>query len=123
MSIVGRVTNIKYSPEGRILAVAGEEGKTTVMNVENDRKEKCRPGHTGPVSHIFFNEDGQYLASIGHDQQLLVYSLAGNQPQEVARYTITKMTACANLAGSFHWKEPLLFAPGLPELQKIELVS
>ena len=57
LTAMGAVTDIKYAPSGRYFAVAGEEGKTMVVDPETGRKEKCRPGHDGAVSHLFLSRD------------------------------------------------------------------
>ena len=57
MKMMGAVTDIKYAPSGSFFAVAGEEGKIMVVNLETGSKDKCRPGHSGSISHIFFSKN------------------------------------------------------------------
>ena len=65
MTVMGAVNDIKYAPSGSFFAIAGEEGKTMVVYPETGKKNKCRPGHSGSISHIFLSSDEQFIGSTG----------------------------------------------------------
>ncbi|CAM6002284.1 unnamed protein product [Sphagnum balticum] len=55
---------------------------------------------------------------------MLIYQLHNHdQPQEVGRFLVTKMSDYSWLSGSFHGSEMVIWAPGAKELQRIELLS
>jgi hypothetical protein len=56
---------LKYSPSGRYISIATDEQKTVVVDTQNNRKTKCRPGHSNGVINTFFGLTDQYIASIG----------------------------------------------------------
>ncbi len=47
------------------------------------RSSKCRPGHESGVSNAVFSEDEKFLASIGMDKTLFIYTIENfDQPIE-----------------------------------------
>lgn len=70
---LGRILDLKYSPSGRYISIASEETKTIVVDTENNRKTKCRPGHNNHVLNTFFGNTDRYAVSIGEDCIILIY--------------------------------------------------
>jgi tricorn protease-like protein len=62
---LGKILDMKYSPSGRYISIATEEQKTVVVDTHNNRKTKCRPGHSNRVINTFFGMTDQFVASIG----------------------------------------------------------
>ena len=123
LETLGNITAIKYAPSARYAAVGSEEGKTIIYEPSTGRKEKCRPGHTGAVCSITISKSGNLLASIGRDQNLLVYRInQEQQPVEVARYQITRLEDCMDLTCSFHPSEQTLFSAGSTHLQRLQCI-
>lgn len=122
LETLGHITAIKYAPSARYAAVGSEEGKTIIYEPSTGRKEKCRPGHTGAVCSIAISKSGNLLASIGRDQNLLIYRINQEQPVEVARYQVTRLEDCQDLTCSFHPSEQTLFSAGSTHLQRLKCV-
>ncbi len=124
LETLGSVTALKYSPGGKYVAVGSEEGKTIIYEPFSGRKDKCRPGHKSEVLSLAWHRSLPFLASIGRDQTLLIYKIGpSDQPQEVARFEITKLVNFIQLGCSFHFTRGVLFTGGAQQLQKIELIE
>lgn len=118
--VLGNITALKYAPSGKYIAIGSEEGKTIIYEPQTGKREKCRPGHAGSIYTITLSKSGNLLASIGMDQNALMYKInEREQPMEVTRYTITKLEKCPDLTCSFNLSENVLFVSGAPQLQKI----
>jgi hypothetical protein len=64
------------------VVIGTEEGKTVVLEPRTGRKEKCRPGHSQSAVQVLVSPDSDFVASIGLDQQALVYRLSAvEEPQ------------------------------------------
>jgi WD40 repeat protein len=61
---LGNVTTVAYSPDGNMIASAGNDGAVVLWGIE-DRRPLSRPllGHTGVVVNLAFSHSGEYLAS------------------------------------------------------------
>ena len=69
---------------------------------------------------ISISQTEEFVASIGQDQQAIVYHLSAVDPhQEVAREFITKLEDCSMLRLSFHKNRPIVFLPGERHLQRL----
>ncbi|HEV3261095.1 MAG TPA: WD40 repeat domain-containing protein [Gemmataceae bacterium] len=73
----GETLCIAFGPEGRTLAVAGDESVIRVWDVASGRTTCRFRGHQGPVYALRFTSDGQRLASASGDTTVLVWDLAG----------------------------------------------
>lgn len=74
--VVGNITALKYAPSRKYIAIGSEEGKAIIYEPHTGRKEKCRPGHVGSIFSIALSKSGNLLASIGMDQNVLVYKIS-----------------------------------------------
>jgi len=85
------LTSVQYSPSGSFVIVGTEEGKPIILEPRTGRKEKCRPGHSQSTIQVLVSPDSDFVASIGMDTQALIYRLSAvEEPQEVARFSITR---------------------------------
>ena len=76
----GTVNDIKYSPDGRLLAVATSKG-LHLYDVMTLKKEKTLQGHTGGVNVLAFSVDGKTLASVDNSS-LLLWNLSTGKIQK-----------------------------------------
>lgn len=70
---VGEVWSVAFSPDGRMLAVAGAEGMVGVFDAETHELLRRLEGHTGLVRGVAFSPDGSRLATAGFDHTLRVF--------------------------------------------------
>lgn len=75
------VYTVAFSPDGKILATAGEDKTVRLWNVAL-RTPIGRPltDHTDAVSSVAFSPDGKILASGGHDQTIRLWNVATRSP-------------------------------------------
>jgi WD40 repeat protein len=73
--------DVAVSPDGKLLATAGENGTLVLFDVESGELVKRLEGHdktassTGDVIDVVFHPQGKWLASAGHDKRIILWSL------------------------------------------------
>ena len=72
--LAGTVWQARFSPDGKLIATAGDDGSVRLWNSESD-DTKPFDGHRGPVYTVEFSPDGKTLVSGGRDRRLLVWSV------------------------------------------------
>ena len=80
------ILQIKYSPDGKLIASAGwDENSIKLWDAENGKlKETLK--HTEGVNSIAFSKDGQFLISGSEDNTIKIWDIA-NQPQLIKTLT------------------------------------
>lgn len=70
---------VAVNPKYQLLAAVGEKGVVALFDRNNGTLIKHLSGHTTHVQGVVFHPDGDWLATGGHDQQIIVWSLPDGQ--------------------------------------------
>jgi len=74
----GRIREIAYSPDGKLLAVAGSAG-IWLYDAKNLTEIALLQGHTDVVSSVSFSPDGKMLASGSRDDTVRLWDVEGKK--------------------------------------------
>jgi WD40 repeat protein len=80
---VDRNLTLAFSPDGKILATAGDDTRLHLWDVASGRSCFEVPGHQGSVHRLAFTADGKQLVSSGLDGTVRTWDLATQQQRAV----------------------------------------
>ena len=89
---------LAYSPDGRLLAQAGEDKTILLRDAATDEVIKTLTGHTDVVNGLAFAPDGRTLASASYDKTVRLWDIATGGEK-------------ATLSGHSNWVLAVAFAP------------
>jgi WD40 repeat protein len=82
------VNGVAFSPDGALLASAGEDESVRLWEVATGTQVRALTGHTGKVSRVAFSPDGALLASAGEDESVRLWEVAtGTQVRALTGHT------------------------------------
>lgn len=94
----GEVTSAAYSPDSRLLATGGSDGKVLLWDAERGESKLTLAGHRAAVNGVVFRPDSQALATGSRDGTVRVWNTATGKVQHV-------------LPGREHDHQSLAFSP------------
>jgi WD40 repeat protein len=92
------VLALAVSPDGKLLALAGEDPVIALHDMASNQARAALSGHTEPVTCVAFSPDGKALASSGFDRTVRLWDL-------------TAMAERTALAGHTSWVLAVAFSP------------
>ncbi|HBE18902.1 MAG TPA: hypothetical protein DEG17_20525 [Cyanobacteria bacterium UBA11149] len=73
----GAVNSVSFSPNGKYIATASEDGTARLWNQEGNLEVELI-GHQGKVRSISFSPNGEYIATASEDSTAILWDLSGN---------------------------------------------
>jgi WD40 repeat protein len=74
------VDSVAFSPDGRLLATAGEDHMVRLWDVATKRRVASLAGHTDIVRQVAFSRDGRLLVSGSWDRSVRLWDVATRRP-------------------------------------------
>eukprot|EP00741_Cyanophora_paradoxa_P013198 tig00000178_g12750.t1 len=105
------ITDLKFSPSGRFLAVASSDGAVEVYDASRAFAWQARcKGHACGVVHVDWSEDSQYLQSCSLDYELLFWTAATGA--QVKQTTVMRDVAWYSQTCTIGWPVQGCLPPG-----------
>ncbi|HYV37333.1 MAG TPA: WD40 repeat domain-containing protein [Gemmataceae bacterium] len=80
-----RVSAVAWSPDGKLLASAHDQGVLILWDAQNGAELRCCEGHEGIIHSLAFSHDGKLLVSGGVDRTVRIWKTAnGNEERCLA---------------------------------------
>ncbi len=77
----GAVLDVDFSPDGHMIALAGDDGDVTVWDVSTGSQQHRRSGHTAGAYRVLFSPDDSWrLASVGWDGTVCIWAWEAAEP-------------------------------------------
>ena len=80
---VGDVYHLEFSPDGKSLASAGQDGTIRIWNIVTGKSVRTFRGHEGDVNWVSFSHDGKLIASAGDDGTVRIWTTSEEDPSIV----------------------------------------
>ncbi|MGJ3254324.1 MAG: caspase family protein [Elainellaceae cyanobacterium] len=77
----GRVTDIQFSPDGRVVASVSEDRTLKLWNVENGALLASVSGHADDITSVSFSPDGRWIASGDRTGEIKIWAVEGESIQ------------------------------------------
>jgi hypothetical protein len=94
-----RISAVKFSPDGSLLATASHDGTVMLQDVATGRDFATLRGHEGRALCLEFSRDGRWLASGGEDKVVRLWPIPGDQPVPFARHEGKVRGMCSSRDG------------------------
>ena len=83
----GEVYHVDFSPDGRTLATAGQDGTARLWDVATRKPGAILKGHTDEVNWVVWSPDGRTLATASDDRSIRIWDARDGSPRgEVGRH-------------------------------------
>lgn len=97
---LGPINRLAYSPNGSLLAAAGEFASAAIYNLENNTALALE-GHTGEVNSVIFSPDGKNVVTASWDGRAIIWDVnTGQQVREIFRGSAGVLGLAFNQDGS-----------------------
>ena len=84
----GDVYGVAFSPDGRLLATAGDDETARIWDPATGEQLRTLTGHTSPVTGVAFSPDGRLLATASNDKTARIWDPAtGEQLRTLTGHT------------------------------------
>jgi WD40 repeat protein len=74
-----RILTIAFSPDGKYLAGAGEDGVVWVWETATGERKRLMTNHTSAINQVSFSPQGRYIVSAGADGQAILWDWNADQ--------------------------------------------
>lgn len=85
----GSIKTVAVSPNGRLMASAGEDRSIMLWDIASGKRIKKLTGHTGFIYSLSFSADSGVLVSGGADSTVCVWDVNTENTSAVASYMDT----------------------------------
>ncbi|MDA1049287.1 MAG: protein kinase [Planctomycetota bacterium] len=89
------VFGVAFSPDGKHVATAGEDGTAVIWNSETGELQRTLSGHVGTVWSVAYSHDGTLIATAGHDKTVRLWNSSTGESLKVMNGHRATVTAVA----------------------------
>lgn len=76
MSFLSTINKVIYSRCGKFAGACAQEGIPQIVDIDQERICKCRPGHNGNALNICFEPSSKFVCTTGCDGYARIYSIS-----------------------------------------------